>query len=66
MVTPDFDLSCGKDWEHSYNPWKGKNSKPTGEILVTLPLDDWLCNKIEKLNWKLQRVIPLGHRSPVA
>ena len=59
---PDFDLSCGKDLECCNNPWKGKNPKPTSKIYVALP-SDWLCNKIEKLNFEVTEGYPRSQES---
>ena len=36
--------------DKSNNPWKGKNPKKPARISVVMPPDDWLCQKLEKLN----------------
>ena len=36
--------------DKSNNPWKGKNPKKPARISVAMPPDDWLCQKLEKLN----------------
>ena len=46
---PDFELD-NRGTESSNNPWKGKNHKKTGKMSVEIPADDWLCQKIERLN----------------
>ena len=51
------------DWNHipnyesdlleldkSDDPWKGKNPKRPTSIFVAMPRDDWLCQKLERLN----------------
>ena len=40
-------------WHHilkSNNPWKGKNPRKPTRVSVAMPPDDWLCQKLEKLN----------------
>ena len=32
------------------NPWKGKHPKKQARISVAMPPDDWLCQKLERLN----------------
>ena len=32
------------------NPFAGSQVQPTGKVSVKLPVDDWLCRKMEKLN----------------
>ena len=36
--------------DKSNNPWKGKNPKKPARISVAMPPDDWLYQKLEKLN----------------
>ena len=36
--------------DKSNNPWKGKNPRKPTRISVAMPLDDWLCQKLERLN----------------
>ena len=45
IPTFESDLS-----EPSNNPWKGKLPKRPARISVAMPPDDWLCQKLEKLN----------------
>ena len=32
------------------NPFAGSRVKRTGKVSVRLPVDEWLCRKMEKLN----------------
>ena len=32
------------------NPFAGSRVQPTGKVSVKLPVDEWLCRKMEKLN----------------
>ena len=32
------------------NPWKGKNPRKPTRVSVAMPPDDWLCQKLERLN----------------
>ena len=43
----ESDLS---ELDKSNNPWKRKNPKKPARISVAMPPDDWLCQKLEKLN----------------
>ena len=36
--------------DKSNNPWKGKHTKRPTRISVAMPPDDWLCQKLERLN----------------
>ena len=36
--------------DKSNNPWKGKNPKKPTRISVAMPPDNWLCQKLERLN----------------
>ena len=36
--------------DKSNNPWKGKNPRKPTRISVAMPPDDWLCQKLERLN----------------
>ena len=47
IPTFECDLSEPKK---TNNPWKGKNPKRPSRILVAMPPDDWLCQKLERLN----------------
>ena len=47
IPTLESDLS---EPDKSNNPWKGKLPKRPARISVTMPPDDWLCQKLEKLN----------------
>ena len=43
---PEFDSVSSSD----DNPFAGSRVQPTGKVSVKLPVDDWLCRKMEKLN----------------
>ena len=43
---PEFDIVSSTD----DNPFAGSRVKPTGKVSVKLPVDDWLCRKMGKLN----------------
>ena len=46
---PAFETNfCEPD--KSNNPWKGKNPRKPTRISVAMPPDDWLCQKLERLN----------------
>ena len=40
------------------NPFAGPRSQPAGKVSVRLPTDDWLCNKMAKLNITLVEGYP--------
>ena len=40
------------------NPFAGPRSQPVGKVSVRLPTDDWLCNKMAKLNVTLVEGYP--------
>ena len=44
--------------DKSNNPWKGKNPKKPARISVAMPPDDWLCQKLEKLNTTVAESYP--------
>ena len=46
---PAFETDYSEP-DKSNNPWKGKNSRKPTRISVTMPLDDWLFQKLERLN----------------
>ena len=43
---PEFDSVSSAD----NNPFPGSRAPPTGKVTVKIPVDDWLCRKMEKLN----------------
>ena len=43
---PEFDNVPSAD----DNPFAGSKVQPTGKVSVKLPVDNWLCRKMEKLN----------------
>ena len=46
---PTFESDLSEP-DKSNNPWKGKLPKRPVRISVAMPPDDWLCQKLEKLN----------------
>ena len=46
---PAFETDFSEP-DKSNNPWKGKNPRKPTRILVAMPPDDWLCQKLERLN----------------
>ena len=46
---PTFESDLSEP-DKSNNPWKGKNPKTPSRISVAMPPDDWLCQKLERLN----------------
>ena len=43
---PEFETMSSSD----DNPFAGARVQPTGKVSVKLPVDDWLCRKMGKLN----------------
>ena len=46
---PAFETDFS-ELDKSNNPWKGKNPRKPTRISVAMPPDDWLCQKLERLN----------------
>ena len=46
---PDFEFEYS-DPDKSNNPWRGKNPKTSSKVSVAMPADDWLCQKLERIN----------------
>ena len=46
---PAFETDYAEP-EKSNNPWKDKNPRKPTRISVAMPPDDWLCQKLERLN----------------
>ena len=44
--------------DKSNNPWRGKHPRKPARISVAMPPDDWLCQKIEKLNTTVAEEYP--------
>ena len=40
------------------NPWRGKHPRKPARISVAMPPDDWLCQKLEKLNTTIAEGYP--------
>ena len=51
---PEFDSVSSSD----DNPFPGSRVQPTGKVSLKLPLDDWLCRKMEKLNINITEGYP--------
>ena len=51
---PEFESVSSSD----DNPFPGSRVQPTGEVSVKLPVDDWLCKKMEKLKPHHHRGLP--------
>ena len=52
---PKFNSSASF---HDHNSFASPKSQTTGRISVKLPPDDWLCQKLEKLNLTLTECYP--------
>ena len=52
---PEFDSSSSAQDD---NPFAGARSKLPGKVSVKVPVDDWLCQKFEKLNITVQEGYP--------
>ena len=46
---PTFETNYSEP-DKSNNPWKGKNPRKPTQISVAMSPDDWLCQKLERLN----------------
>ena len=57
---PEFDGVSSAD----NNPFAGSRAPPTGKVSVKLPVDDWLCRKIEKLNLTVAEGYPSKSTEP--
>ena len=52
--------------DKSNNPWRGKHPRKPARISVAMPPDDWLCQKLEKLNTTVAEGYPSrAHHSAV-
>ena len=52
---PEVDTTASKSED---NPFAGPKAQPTGKISVSIPTDEWLCNKMGKLNLTLTEGYP--------
>ena len=52
---PEVDTAASKSED---NPFAGPKAQPTGKIAVSMPTDEWLCNKMGKLNLTLTEGYP--------
>ena len=46
---PTFESDYSEP-DKSNNPWKGKQPRKLARISVAMPPDNWLCQKLERLN----------------
>ena len=51
---PEFDRVSSSD----DNPFAGSRVQPTGKVSVKLPVDEWFCRKMEKLNLTITEGYP--------
>ena len=51
---PEFESVLSSD----DNPFAGSRVQPTGKVSVKLPVDDWLCRQMEKLNLTITEGYP--------
>ena len=51
---PEFDRVLSSD----DNPFAGSRVQPTGKVSVKLPVDKWLCRKMEKLSLTITEGYP--------
>ena len=52
---PEVDAAASKSED---NPFAGPKTQPTGKVSVSMPTDEWLCNKMGKLNLTLTEGYP--------
>ena len=52
---PEFETVSSSD----DNPFAGARVQPTGKVSVQLPVDDWLCRKMGKLNLTITEGYPV-------
>ena len=57
---PEFDSVSSTD----NNPFASSRAPPTGKVSVKLPVDDWLCRKMEKLNLTVAEGYPSKSTEP--
>ena len=54
---PTFESDFSEP-DKSNNPWKGKQPRKPTRISVAIPPDDWLCQKLERLNLTVAEAYP--------
>ena len=59
---PEFESVSSSD----DNPFAGSGVQPTGKVSVKLPVDDWLCKKMEKLNLTITEGYPARNSSKIS
>ena len=52
---PDMDNTTSSAED---NPFTGPKSQPAGKVSVCMSSDDWLCNKLKKVNLTLVEGYP--------
>ena len=52
---PEFDSASSSQDD---NPFTGSKASHTGKVSVKVPVDEWLCRKMEKLNITVQEGYP--------
>ena len=52
---PDFDSA---ESSLDDNPFASSRAQPTWKVSIKLPVDDWLCRKLEKLNLTISEGYP--------
>ena len=52
---PEMDTTASRSED---NPFAGPKAHPTGKVSVTMPTDEWLCNKMAKINLTLTEGYP--------
>ena len=52
---PEMDTAASKSED---NPFVGPKTQPTGKVSVSMPIDEWLCSKMGKLNLTLTEGYP--------
>ena len=56
---PEFDRVSSSD----DNPFSSSRVQPTGKVSVKLPVDEWLCRQMEKLNLTVTEGYPSRNRT---
>ena len=51
---PDFEASVVTE----NNPFAAPRERPVGKVSIALPIDDWLCKKLDRINLTLENGYP--------
>ena len=62
---PTFESDYSEP-DESNNLWKGKHPRKPSRISVSMPLDNWLCQKLERLNLTVAEGYRHGHKTLLA